>query len=464
MFYFLVSFIVFFVSTFLFRRAAGTLSLTKPNMISFIYYWELMAMTFLGSVLVILMLDDHYVISKVSTEARKKGWLAVMYTMVVVPIGMLLAKCVWLGEKKVSLVLSDYADKKIDLSGVNGNSLKYSVWIFTFLSFLACLYTFYKIRYFPFLKAITTSGSTLDILRIDSSRNFSGIVYVKNIFGIALMPLLSYVWAFYYIANKSLADGFMFFITFIMSASILYYDFSKSPLLWYILSYIFVYYYAGGKLKFNRLLILSVVSFFVLIVMYSIRGVGLNDFASYNTGPIGRVVLGQVAGTYYIFDLFPMDHDFIGFSSLSQFLSNLLGYEYIERAARIAMMSFNPVGVDEGTAGVMNSLFVAEAWANFGFIGVLISPLWVGFLIGSLYYFFLNKKKNPLWLALFVSFSFGGSFTGGFNDYIYNGKFIVLIALVGAILLTALLFWSFRGLKVLNENNLPSSSSTRPLR
>src|SRR5690625_1670876 len=309
MVYLLISIIVLFISTLLFKKAAGSLSITKPNIVSYIYYWQLLTMNFVGSILVILMQDDHYVINRVSDEARLKGWLAVMYVMVVVPIGMLAAKRIWLGRKKVSLFLDDYAQKKIDTFGMSGSSLKYSVWFFTALSILSCLYTFYTIRYFPFIKAFTSSSSTLDVLRISSARNFSGIVYVKNILSVKLMPLLSYVWAFYYIANKRLSDGIMFFITFLMASSILYYDFSKSPLLWYILSYIFVYYYAGVRFRFSRLLLLGGVVFLILVVMYSARGIGLFDFVSHNSGPIGRIILGQIAGTYYMFDIFPISEE-----------------------------------------------------------------------------------------------------------------------------------------------------------
>ncbi len=80
-----------------------------------------------------------------------------------------------------------------------------------------------------------------------------------------------------------------------------------------------------------------------------------------------------------------------------------------------------------GIAGVVNSLFIGEAWANFGIYGVLIAPLYVGFLIQSLYLFFLKSKKTPFLLALFVSFSIKGAITGGFNDYFYNVNFIFLL-------------------------------------
>lgn len=462
MFYFLTSLIVFSISAVLFQRAAGSLSLSKPNMISYIFYYEVLAQTFIASILTVLYLDNHYVISRVSDDARLYGWLAVMYVMIFVPLGMLLAKRFWLGGTPVKALLNEYTNTKINIHGLSADSLKYAVWMFTIISILACLYTFYTIKYFPVLKALTTPGDVLDVVRISSSRGFQGNIYIRNILALSLMPLLSYVWAFYYLATKRLTDGAMFIVSFLMAASILYYDFSKGPILWYVLSYVFVSYYAVGKFKVRYILILGGIAFGGLVAMYAARGLSLYGFASYNTGPIGRVILGQAAGTYYMFDLFPASEEFLGFASISQYISNIFGLEHVDRAARYAMIDFNPRGIEAGTAGVMNSLFVAEAWANFGLIGVLLSPLWVGFVIGSLYYFFLKKRKTPLWLALFVTFSFGGSFTGGFNDYIYNGGYLTLVVLVVAILLTASLLGNFRKSKVLNANNLPSPSPARP--
>jgi hypothetical protein len=455
MYYLLVSFGVFLISTLLFKKAAGSLSPAKPNMISYIYYYQVLAMSFIAAVLAILYLDNHYVISRVSDEARLYGWLSVMYMMVAVPVGMLISKRLWLGNKKVGRVLNDYVKSPINTSGFNGDPLKYSIWVFTVISLLACLYTFYSIGYFPFIKVLTAPGDALGMIRISSSRNFQGNVYIRNVLALTLMPLLSYVWGGYYLANNKLSDGLMFFVSFVMAASVLYYNFSKAPLLWYMLGYVFVYFYAFGKVKVSYVLALGGVAFAGLIAMYSVVGISFSEFFSYNTGPVGRIVLGQAAGTYYMFDLFPASQDFIGFASISQYVSSLLGLEHLDRAARVAMVDFNPRGVEAGTAGVMNSLFIAEAWANFGLVGVLISPLWVGFVIGSLYYFFLKKRKSPLWLALFVTFSFGGSFTGGFNDYIYNGGYMILVGLVIAILLTASMFGNFRRIKALNAHHLP---------
>lgn len=443
MLYFFTSIFVFLISFILFQRAAGSLSFTKPNLISYAFYYNIVVQTFIAAILAVLYLDNHYVISRVGMDVRHYAWLAVMYLMIAFPLGMLLAKFIFARGVKMQSLLNSYVNSPIQVSGVSGNSLKYAIWLFTAISMLACLYTFWKIGYFPFLKALTSSSTELGATRIAVSRNFSGNVYVRNFFALAMMPILAYVWFFYYLGSRRLLDLLMAVVTLLFAFSILYYNFAKGPLLWYVLSFVFVYFYALGKFKFLNLLILGSIAFSGLVVMYALSGVSLAGFASYNTGPIGRIILGQAAGLFIMFDIFPERYGFIGFSSLSQFIANLAGYEYMDRAARIAMTYFRPDAVAQGMAGVMNSIFIAEAWANFGLVGVLIAPLWVGFLLQSLYIFFLKNPKNPLYLAFFVSFSIGGSVTGGFNDYIYNPGVVMMVMLFAMIMTVALLFRSF---------------------
>lgn len=438
MLYLLGSFFILIISFCLFQRAAGTLSFFKPNLISYVFYLNIVLQTFIAAVLAVLYLDNHYVISHVGMDVRHYVWLAVMYLMIALPIGMLMAKFIFARGIRMQSLLNSYVNAPIQVSGLSGNSLKYVIWIFTVVSMLACLYTFWEVGYFPFVKVLNSNPAELAVTRISVSRDFSGNAYVRNIFALGMMPILSYIWMFYYLASKKTLDLLMVTLGLIFSLSILYYDFSKAPMLWYVLGFVFVRYYALGKFKLYYVCLLTLVVFVALVFMYAMSGIPFNEFASYNTGPLGRIILGQAAGIYIIFDIFPNNHGFIGLSSLSQFVSNLIGYEYTERAARVAMEFFNPRGIEGGTAGVMNTIFIAEAWANFGLVGLLLSPIWVGFLLQSLYIFFLKMPKNPLFLAFFVSFSFGGAVTGGFNDYIYNAnvimKIVIFIIIMGCAL------------------------------
>jgi hypothetical protein len=155
----------------------------------------------------------------------------------------------------------------------------------------------------------------------------------------------------------------------------------------------------------------------------------LSFLLSYNSGLIGRILLSQISGIYHYFEYFPTYEQHIGFSSLSQLFSNAFNIEYVERASRKIMILVNPLSVEKGEAGVMNTLFLGEAWANFGLIGLLLCPLYLGILIQIMYMYFLKNRKNPINIGLFTYFSYRSSLSGGFNDYIYNPFIIIIVFL-----------------------------------
>lgn len=416
------------MSFFLFRRAAGSLNFLQPNMISYIFYYNLILQTFISTILVVLKADgDHYVISRVSDEARLYGWLSVNYMMIAMPSGMMLSKIAFSKKTSIRKRLIDYSVSDINLSYIGHKPLKFSIWIFTFISIISCFYVFYIIGYFPFLKIFNVSSLVASELRTVASREFAGNVYIKNFFALLMMPVLSYMWIFYYFKTKSFLDLVVFIICFVASLSILYYDFAKAPMLSYILSFVFVYFYGKGKVNRAIATTALVVVVILVFILYNLMGLSSNEFLSYNSGPIGRIILGQSSGLYMMFDIFPHDYSYIGLGSLSELLSSIFDFQYIDRAARTTMMVFDPIGIQDGTAGVMNTIYIGEAWANFGIIGLLLSPIWVGFLIQSLYIYFLRSPKSPVHLAFFVSFSTGGAITGGFNEYIYNPGVVLVI-------------------------------------
>lgn len=433
-----ISLFTLIISYFLFRRVAGSLSPLQPNMISYIFYYDLIIQTFLASILIMLNADgNHYVISTVRSETRIYGWLATQYMMIAMPIGMLISKSLFSRQVSMSYRLKNYISSDVNISYIGKKPLKYSVWIFTLVSSTSCLYVFYVIGYFPLLKIFDISSLMAAELRISVTREFPGNGYIKNIFAQLLMPILSYIWFIYFYKTKNALDGLVFITTFILSLSILYYNFAKAPILMYILSYIFAYFYMNGKINKKILIISLSTTLIILFSMYSYMGVSTSEVLSYNSGPIGRIILSQAGGLYYMLDIFPSSYPHIGLSSISRVLSNLFNIEYVDRAARLAMIDFSPKAVNAGTAGVINSIYIAEAWANFGLIGIIIAPLWVGFLVQTLYIYFLKSPKSPVHLALLISFSYGGSITGGFNDYIYNPIFLITCILFFLIILLA---------------------------
>ncbi len=439
----LISMLVLLVSALLFRRVAGSLSPTRINMISWIFFFELIAQSFIASVLVVNGWDNHYIIGRVNEDARFHGWLAVQYTMIAMPLGMLLAVNLH-GFKSNRLLFRRYISLPISPAISRRDSfVRLPLYGLSLASLLAVLYTFKTLGEIPLLTAIAGGDAiSLAIARVDASLGFTGNVYVRNLLGIVLTPILAFISYGYFKQTGSFTDRIWFYTMLVAAFFILTYDLSKAPIVWFALGFLFLRVLIDGKV--SKVFFYLFACFVVVIVVTSYLVLGkVTDpsvLFSYNTGIGGRILLSQSAGTYFAFEHFPATRDFIGFASLSTFISDAFGLPHSDRAARIMMAIFNPSGVEEGSLAVMNSLFIAEAWANFGLVGVLIAPIYVGLFIQTLFLFFLRSRKTPVLVGVLAFLSLRLPVTGGFNDFIYapglaNIAFVVVSIYLVAIVL-----------------------------
>lgn len=391
-------------------------------------------MTYLGSILIVNNVDNHYILNKLNNQdIRFYGWLAICYMMITLPLGMLLSK-LFFPIKDSKTFLLEYCKKKIQpIVGDNDESLRILLYIFSFLSFISLLYTLYYLKDIPFLSLLKGSSAIeLSRQRASSSFAFGGIEYIRNLFGLILAPILSYVSFCYYHMTKSKND-FIWFISNLGIASILLLlDLQKAPFVLFIIGFMMIRVVMFNSLSIKRLIYFGLFSLIFIIIAYFFISEGFNSdvLFSYNHGIIGRLTLTSISGFYHSLEIFPEKIDFLGLRSLSEFTANLLNIDYSPRAARLIMIELFPENIYFGTGGVINSIFLLEAWANFGLFGILFSPIYVGFLIGLLYNFILTGPKSPLFLGLYAYFSYKPTIIGGFNDYIYNAGHIFIFLFV----------------------------------
>lgn len=432
----LITIFTVYISSLLFKKASGTISVSKLNMMSWIFYYELVLQSVIGAVLVVYQVDHHYLIDKlVFDNSRRLGFYAIIYTMISFPLGMLFANYLF-NIKRMKILFTEYTCKYIHKEKVyNDYNIRFLLMILSLISLCSVVYVLYKIGDVPLFKLLSGKGTfDIGVFKVDVSRNFQGNEYVKNILALLLTPFLSYVAYGYKILNNSLFNRTWFWTMFFFTILILTYNYAKSPLLMYCLGFVFYRVYLNGKLSRKFLLYsgLSLLGFVIGVYLFFTTGINfdLKSLFGYNMGITGRLILSQGAGTFLSFDLFPRVIDHIGFSSVSELLSNLFGMEYNMRSARLIMEQVNYNGVIGGTAGVINSLFIGEAWANFGWIGFILAPIYVGFIIQCLYLFLLKSPKTPFFISIFVWFSVHSSITGGFNDYFYNIQVLVFVVLI----------------------------------
>ncbi len=431
--YFFIAIVSLLFSAFLFKRASGSLQLTNINMISWIFYYNFVLQAFVSSILVVYNLDFHYLISKIGNpDARVMGFFSVQYMMIGLPIGMLLANFCFNFNSKTSL--KNYQLKPIiPLISKYDSYIRIPLYILSIISFLAIVYTFYTIRSFPILAMLSGADAvSLGNMRSDAKAGFEGVSFVRNVFGIVLTPILAFIAYGYFKMTNNFNDKVWFILMVVLSVLILTYNLEKAPVAFFLIGFFLFKVLYKGDVDKKMLIYLGLSLFGLMVFLYTFltASFDIRNFFDIRTGILGRIFLGQGAGLYLTFDAFPKPFDFLGFSTMSDSFVSLLGIEPHERLGKILIERYNPNAVDLGTAGVINTFFIAEAWANFGWIGWIFSPLYVGFLIQCMYIFFLKSPKTPFLMGLFVYFSYKGGIGGGFNEYLYNPGLIILAIIV----------------------------------
>lgn len=431
MIYIFISLAAIMVSFLLFKKAVGTISLAQLNMISYNYYYNLILQSFIGVNIVILGLDNHYLLHRINDFSIKQTtYFSVVSVMILMPLSMLLVSfiCKFNPKKEWDV----YIKKEIKhIISREDKAVFVTLLFFTIVSFFSIIYTFISIGTVPLFKAfLGGTGEEAARLRIIASREFDGIVYIRNIFGLTMTPILSYIAYLYTVKSNYIGWKILFGVLSLLSIFVLTYNLAKAPLLTYSLGFIFLKVIIKGKVNIKGIIKYIVTAIALLGIFYIFIMDYKGTFLDINSGPLGRILLGQIAGLYFHFVYFPEVVPFLHGTSFPSFISELFGYESV-RSARIVMELVNPRGVESGTAGVMNTLFIGEAYANFGWVGVFVAIIYVGFFIQLMYITLIRLPKNPITIALFAYYSYSLPLTGGFFDFIYNpGMFITLIIIL----------------------------------
>ena len=239
--YTFISLLVLLLSYYLFKKVSGSLKFTQLNMISWIFFYNLILESFIASILVVNNIDNHYLISKISNEdSRIYGWLAVQYTMIMMPLGMLFVVKLF-GYKNNNRIFQRYVHSPIKpLLSIRDSYIRYPFYVLSIVSVLSVLYVMSSLKTIPIKSIIQGLGpEELASLRQEASRGFTGNTYIKNIFALGLTPILSYVAYSYYKMTRTNKDLVVFIVLFICSFFILTYDLEKAPSIQYLMGFIF---------------------------------------------------------------------------------------------------------------------------------------------------------------------------------------------------------------------------------
>ncbi len=424
----IISIIILVFSWSLFRKVAGSMKISQINMVSWIFYYHLLLFGFIASVAVINgWANKQTALLDIGQTARFYGWLSVQYTMIAIPAGMLFINylCGYKSNNKLFLL---YVDSPLrTFVSPKECFILLPLYGLSFIAILSVSYTFVVSHQNPFTALFQVLAPTeIAIIRQELTVDFSGSNIIKNCFGVALTPTLSYIAYSYWKLTKKRKHMIWFLVMFLFSILILMFNLAKTPAAMYVLSFLFLKVLIEGRIKTRTLILLIGITITLILLAYVfVRR--MDKFADILSVMLPEIILGQAMGTYYSFEYFPNLHDFLGLSSLALPFSSFWGMDISEPVARIIMIIRYPWAVETGVAGVMNSLFVQDAWACFGFWGVIIAPIYVGMYVQIIYMFFLKSKKTPIMLGLFTYFTWKMPISSTFMDFLFNRYFVFLI-------------------------------------
>mgnify|MGYP002855968232 CR=1 FL=1 len=425
MLYIIIAVIAALFSGHMFSKYGASLSLYKLNMMSWSYYIAFIAYSLIGAVLVVNQWDGDFVNQSISNPAsRETGYWAVVWTVVAFPFGMILSNRIF-RRKNVPKYFDAYIKQPI-YKERNESGMMLALILASVVDILLVAYVFACYGTIPIIELIKNPNIDVSMVRYETSRDFSGSYSLKTIATI-LTPLLSYASIIYLKRKKNLFvilwASFMFILALCMSAS----TFEKSSVFLFLVSYLFLFVYVRGRITKMQLLIGATVAILVLFVSFMMLASATSEFMTIGelAEMIGqRIFVVQIESTFLHFDNFPNHIDFIGFKSLfSPGMSQMLGLDHVDVSAKQMMDMFN----SSDTAGVRNSLFISEAYANFGWVGVFLSPFYVGFVVQTIFTFLLYSKKTPYMVALLTYFSIHNHLTQGVNYYIFSEEIIWII-------------------------------------
>ncbi|MEG0371691.1 MAG: O-antigen polymerase, partial [Clostridium sp.] len=316
---------------------------------------------------------------------------------------------------------------------------------------------FIKIGSIPLIDlALGRDGSHISTDRIAISTSKQMNPYIRNLVVLTFTPILSYLAYVYALSTKKKRWYGLFSILFIASILIKTYNYAKSPLAFYIFAFVIIYIVVRGSIPIKRLSAVIGICMFTILFMYFKNGFGLSRMFDIYNGPLGRTFFTQVGTLFLHVDLFPQHLPFLEGRSFSPSILSLFtnGWESF-RSGFVTMHFYAPEKVYQGIAGVMNTLFVGEAYANFGMKGALASIVYVGVVIKSALLLLIKTKKTPINITIYIILTtlLVNATQGGFTDFVYNSSIIFSVGFILIIKYTAVYIDRFKLLDKINLIN-----------
>jgi len=269
------------------------------------------------------------------------------------------------------------------------------------------------------------ASSNSDLARSLMGNDFSGKYHWYSLIMHDLFNIVTFTLFSAFLLTKRKIPFLLFLIAFIGNSFTAVMATEKGPFAQILIGLLLVYGITllKGKIPIKATIILLITLFSSLIIFY-IFFMGSKDVFSAFVSIFSRALAGSIQPAYHYLEFFPYHQDFL----MGRSFPNPGGILPIEpyRMTVEVMNWVNPN--DYGIVGTMPTVFWAEAYANFGVLGVILVPFVIGVVLYAVYYLVDKLENTPLKIGFFVWLMqhFKSLSITGFSGYIIDFYFIML--------------------------------------
>tara|TARA_B100001939_G_C16876194_1_gene588772 strand:- start:562 stop:1089 length:528 start_codon:yes stop_codon:yes gene_type:complete len=115
---------------------------------------------------------------------------------------------------------------------------------------------------------------------------------------------------------------------------------------------------------------------------------------------ISRIITGSMQPLYFYLEIFPEKVSFLGGRSFPN-PGGIYPYESLSLTTMVHNIIF-PEYLEKGITGSSPTFFWGEMYANFGYLGIIFPPFFIGYLLYWFNKILLSLPKNPLVISFFI--------------------------------------------------------------
>lgn len=257
-----------------------------------------------------------------------------------------------------------------------------------------------KVPNIALLVALSDGTDDAKLARSLMGNDFEGKYHWYSLIMHDLFNVVTFTLFSAFLMTKKKIIFFLFLVAFLGNSFAAVMATEKAPFAQILIGLLLVYGISllKGKIPIKATIILVTILFSSLILFY-IFFMGSVDVFSALGSIFSRAFAGSIEPAYYYLEFFPYHQDFL----MGRSFPNPGGILPIEPyRMTVEVMNWVIPNNDKGIVGSMPTVFWAEAYANFGVLGVILVPFFIGVVLYTVYYLVDKIENTPLKIGFFV--------------------------------------------------------------